>query len=92
MVVRMMIFWVLAPCRLIALKMETVCFSKMLASTKSVWFQNPDHHHKLIFTSKFRQKGVQNLYNGPLGETTPENLPILKIGTGVPKKICNGAY
>jgi hypothetical protein len=29
-----------------ALKMETVCFSKMMASTcQSTWRQNPDHHH-----------------------------------------------
>jgi hypothetical protein len=53
----MLLFWVLAPCRLVgrcqrfgessALKMETVCFSETLASTnESTRRQDPeDHHH-----------------------------------------------
>jgi hypothetical protein len=43
----MMMFWVLAPCRLSsALKMEAVCFFETLASTyESTRCQSPDHHH-----------------------------------------------
>jgi hypothetical protein len=45
--VKMMIllFWVVTPCRLVGLKMETVCFSETLASTdESTRRQNPEQH------------------------------------------------
>jgi hypothetical protein len=70
--VKMMMFWVVAPCRLVGryhrfggMKMETVCFSETLVSTyESTRRHNPEQqHHHCRGLSRNKLKGQNSVVN-----------------------------